>query len=148
MKALIIYESYHHGNTRKVAEAMGAALDAKLARPQDIDVNTLNDYDLIGFGSGIYKGRFHAKVIELIDRLPAMNKKVFLFYTCGMDRGEPYTRDISGKLAQKGFAVVGKFSCPGWDTIPALAWFGGIKKGHPDEADLEKAKAFANGLKS
>jgi len=148
MKALIIYESYHHGNTRKVAEAMGAALDAKLARPQDIDVITLNDYDLIGFGSGIYKGRFHAKVIEFIDRLPPMNKKAFLFYTCGMDRGEPYTREISGKLTQKGFTVVGKFSCPGWDTIPALAWFGGIKKGHPDEADLEKAKAFANGLKS
>ncbi len=148
MKTLIIYESFHHGNTQEVAEAMGIALDAKLAKPQDVDINTLNDYDVIGFGSGIYKGRFHAKIIDLVDRLPAMNKKAFLFYTCGMDRGDAYTKDISDKLTQKGFTIAGKFSCYGWDTIPALAWFGGIKKGHPNEADLEKAKAFAIGLKS
>jgi flavodoxin len=147
MKTLIIYESYHHGNTEKVAEIMGIALDAKLARPRNVDENMLNDYDLIGFGSGIYKGRLHTNVLELIDRLPHMDKKAFIFYTCGMDRGEPYTREVSEKLSRKGFTVVGKFSCPGWDTIPALAWFGGIKKGHPDQADLEKAKAFANGLK-
>ena len=30
MKALVIYESVHHGNTKKIAEAIAAVLDAKL----------------------------------------------------------------------------------------------------------------------
>ncbi|WXG39302.1 MAG: flavodoxin family protein [Candidatus Freyarchaeum deiterrae] len=147
MKTLIIYESYHHGNTKKVAEAIAGMLDAKLATPSEVDVNALGEYDLIGFGSGIYYGRYHENVLALIDRLPSMNKKAFLFCTCGLERGERYTTGISNKLEKKGFTIVGKFSCAGWDTSPAVAWMGGIKKGRPNEADLEKAKDFAKGLK-
>jgi flavodoxin len=146
MKALIIYESFHHGNTKKVAEAMAGELDAELAMPRELDIKGLNAYDLIGFGSGIYKGRFHRNIRSLIDNLPPMNKKVFLFYTCGMDLGSRYTNEVADKLVHKGFDVVGKFSCPGWDTIPAVAWFGGIKKGHPNARDLERARAFAKSL--
>jgi len=54
---------------------------------------------------------------------------------------------VKGKLSEKGFDVVGVFTCPGWDTIPAVAWFGGIKKGHPNDKDLENAMAFARSLK-
>jgi flavodoxin len=130
-----------------VAEAIAGTLDAKLATPAEVDVNALGEYDLIGFGSGIYYGRYHGNVLALIDRLPSMNKKAFLFYTCGAERGERYTREISDRLKKKGFTIVGKFSCPGWDTIPAVAWMGGIKKGRPNKADLEKARDFAKGLK-
>jgi flavodoxin len=149
VKALIIYESYHHGNTKKVAEAMAGALNAKLVTAKEADVNALAEYDLIGFGSGIYKGKFDVSLLALIDRLPSMNKDVFLFYTCGLESGDiffKYTKDAGDKLAAKGFRVIGKFSCPGWDTIPAVAWFGGIKKGRPSEADLAKAKIFAKKL--
>lgn len=147
MRALIIYESFHHGNTRKVAEAMARELDAELAKPRELDVKGLDAYDLIGFGSGIYKGRFHQNIRSLIDALPPMNKKAFLFYTCGIDLGSLYIKEVYYRLADKGFNIVGKFSCPGWDTIPAVAWFGGIKKGHPDERDLEKARTFAKSLR-
>lgn len=146
MKNLIIYESFHHGNTKKVAEAIAGELDARLARPRDVDLRSLEEYDIIGFGSGIYKGRFHEDIRSLIDSLPSMDKKAFLFYTCGVDLGGPYTKEVGDMLARKGFTVIGKFSCPGWDTIPAVAWFGGIKKGRPNDRDLKRAREFARSL--
>lgn len=148
MKTIIVYESYHHGNTRKVAEAMGLELDARLARPAEVDPAMLGDYGLIGFGSGIYNGHLHPQVLDLIGRLPRMEKRAFLFYTCGLDRGEPYTRDARKKLLEKGLAIAGTFSCPGWDTIPPIGWFGGINRNRPDGRDLEKARAFARSLAS
>lgn len=146
MKALIIYKSVHHGNTKKVAEAIAGTLGAILAIPGEVDINALGEYDVIGFGSGIFDGRYHQNMLALIDRMPSMNKKAFLFYTCGWETGDifyKYTREIRDKLEEKGFTIVGTFSCPGWDTIPAVAWFGGIKKECPNEKDLEKAREFA-----
>ena len=53
MKTLIICESVHHGNTKKIADAMAAVLNAEIKKPAEIDVGKLGEYDLIGFGSGI-----------------------------------------------------------------------------------------------
>ena len=58
-KTMIIYNSVHHGNTKKVAEAMADVLEAKLVKPQDVDINTIVEYDLVGFGSGVYVGKHH-----------------------------------------------------------------------------------------
>jgi flavodoxin len=143
---MIIYKSYHHGNTKKVAEAMAGVLDAKLAAPGEVNVKSLDEYDIIGFGSGIYYARFHKEMLELIEKLPSMNKKAFLFYTCGSDQGERYVQDVKKTLSKKGFSVVGRFSCPGWDTIFPLALVGGIKKGRPNVEDLKKAAEFAKGI--
>jgi len=54
MKNLIVCISIHHGNTEKVAKEMAAILGAELVKPNDVDINTLSKYDLIGFGLGIY----------------------------------------------------------------------------------------------
>ena len=65
MKALIIYESVHLGSTKKVAEAMGKALDADVKQPRDVDPEKIAEYDLIGFGSGIYDSTFHPLDIQI-----------------------------------------------------------------------------------
>ena len=54
MKTTICYYSRHHGNTRKILEAMARGNGVDL-----IDVTSrvavyLEDYDCIGFDSGIY----------------------------------------------------------------------------------------------
>ena len=59
MKTAICYYSRHHGNTRKVLEAMVRGNGVDL-----IDVTSrvavhLEDYDCIGFASGIYYSKFH-----------------------------------------------------------------------------------------
>ena len=48
MKTLIVYKSYHRMNTEKVAKAMAEAMDAQLAKVEDVRSEELAAYDLIG----------------------------------------------------------------------------------------------------
>jgi flavodoxin len=50
-------------------------------------------------------------------------------------------------LMNRGFSVVGEFSCKGWNTWGPLKLVGGTNKGRPNAEDLEEARAFARGLK-
>ena len=75
MKTLIVCVSEHHGNTKKIADAMAAVLDAEVRRPDDVNVEALGDYDLIGFGSGIAFGKHYQRLLELVDALPALHAK-------------------------------------------------------------------------
>lgn len=64
MKTVICYYSRHHGNTRKVLEAMAEEGAVDL-----VDVTTrqsvrLEEYDCIGFASGIYGFEFQKAVVE------------------------------------------------------------------------------------
>lgn len=143
MKTLIIYESIHHGNTRKIASAMAEDLNAKIIKASDINIGSLNEYDLIGFGSGIYYGRMHKNILKLIESLPtSQNKKVFVFSTSGQGKYQ-YNNYIKEKLEQKGSQVVGSFACKGYDTFGPFKLIGGIAKGRPNAEDIQNAKGFA-----
>jgi flavodoxin len=80
MKSLLVLYSYHHHNTEKVAKVLAKVLDAEIKWPQEINHEELQDYDLIGFGSGIYSAKHHESLLELAGELPEVNNKnVFLF---------------------------------------------------------------------
>ncbi|GAG87745.1 unnamed protein product, partial [marine sediment metagenome] len=151
MKTLIIYESIHHSNTEKIAKVIAGYLNTKLCKAGKVNVNELSEYDLIGFGSGIYFGKHHKDIFNLIDKLPTQkNKKAFIFSTSGVRNGIfqlPYdfdfNRQLRKKLLKKSFDIVGKFSCRGYDTYGILKYIGGISKGRPNEHDLENARNFA-----
>jgi flavodoxin len=49
MKALIIAISYHHQNTEKIAQVFAKVLDAQVKTPQQMNLDELQAYDLIGF---------------------------------------------------------------------------------------------------
>ena len=53
MKTVICYYSCHHGNTRKVVEAMAEEGGAVLVDLSTQPEAALEEYDLIGFASGI-----------------------------------------------------------------------------------------------
>ncbi len=151
MRTLIIYISIHHKNTERIAKTIGDTLEAKTIKLYDADVNAISKYDLIGFGSGIYFGKHHRSLLKFVDRLPRMErKKAFIFSTSGIMK-IPYLHDfdkaLEKRLLKKGFDVVGKFSCRGWDTAIPFKLFGGISKNRPNEKDFKRAKDFANGLK-
>jgi flavodoxin len=144
MKTLIIYKSVHHGNTEKVAKAMADVLGARLAQPEETDPASLAQYDLVGFGSGIYMGKHHKALLDLAGRLPHQDRAAFVFSTCGS--GKNQQKVLLGALRQKGFTIKGEFTCAGFDTFGPFKLVGGLKKGHPDKKDLEDARAFARGL--
>ncbi len=150
MKALIIYISVHHGNTERVAKVIANILDADLLQVEQADASMLEQYDLIGFGSGIYFGKHHKILLDFADRLPALrNKKAFIFSTSGL-RKIPFIHNfdkpLKGKLQRKGFEIIGEFSCRGFDTYRATKLVGGINSGRPNAKDLKQAEDFARGL--
>ncbi|GAI19693.1 unnamed protein product [marine sediment metagenome] len=125
-------------------------LGADLMRVAQVDINMLAEYDLIGFGSGVYFGKYHKSLLELVDKLPRLeNKRAFIFSTSGL-RKIPFIHDfakpLKAKLKQKGLNIVGEFSCRGFDTSQAAKIIGGINRGRPDEKDLRLAENFARGL--
>jgi len=148
MKALIICWSEHHGNTKKIADAMASVLHCEVIQPTDVDIKTLGDYDLIGFGSGIYYWKHHKNLFDLIEKLPPNNKKAFIFSTRGVSRQGRTHNAFRKKLRDKGFEVAGEFSCRGFDTYGALKYLGGIARGRPNDKDLRDAQAFVKTLES
>ena len=147
VKTLIICESVHHGNTRKVAEAMAGVLGAEVKRPVEVDATALDGYGLIGFGSGIYFNKMHKNLLKLADGLPDREKQAFVFSTSGADNENMKKhRALKDKLTTRGFRVVDEFTCRGFDTFGPLALVGGINKGRPSEDDMEKARQFAKKL--
>lgn len=144
--SLIVCASVSHGNTRKVADAMAEVLDAEVVCPDDVDATHLGEYELVGFGSGIFFMSFHPSLRDLVRRLPAVQgRRAFLFDTSG-SREPPllgYTGRLSAELARKGYDVVGAFACRGFDTWLPLRLVGGINRGRPNAADLDRARRFA-----
>ncbi len=152
MKNLIIYASYHHKNTEKIAQAISSALNAKIISFSELDKNKIQEFDLIGFGSGVYLSKFHKGLINLIKSLPEMeNKKAFLFSTSGvksniiLNRSHKHFKKL---LKEKNFEILGEFNCPGYDTYGLLRFVGGVNKKRPNQQDRERAKIFAQNIKN
>lgn len=149
MKSLLILYSYHHKNTEKIANVFAKVLDAQIKTPQQINPEELQEYSLIGFGSGIYDEKHHKFLLELADKLPQVtSKKAFIFSTSS--NLEPFAKNHSAlreKLQSKGYMIVDEFTCAGFNTNSFLKLFGGINKGRPNSEDLKHAEEFAQNLK-
>jgi len=151
MKSLLVLFSYHHNNTEKVANVFAKVLDAQIKTPQQINPKELQEYILIGFGSGIYGGEHHKDLLDLADNLPQVtNRKAFIFSTSAMTGEAKVAKDHSllrEKLQSKGYMIVDEFSCKGFNTNSFLKYFGGMNKGRPNAEDLKHAEEFAQNLK-
>jgi flavodoxin len=151
MKTLIVYVSVHHGNTEKIAKAMASILDADLLRLEDTDAGMLEQYDLVGFGSGIYFGKHHESLLDFVDKLPMMkDKRAFIFSTSGLRKMSvvhDFDKPLRRRLQWKGFDTIGEFSCRGLDTYRATRLVGGVNRGRPNARDLKKAEDFASSLR-
>jgi flavodoxin len=153
MKTLIIVESLFHRNTRKIAEAMASVLKAKVANPSEVSPEDISKYDLVGFGSGINGFRHYKSMFDFVERLPKQaGRKAFVFSTCGGGKTS-YNDALKSKLEEKGFEIVGNFSCRAFDHMPYLGFIGkiffpnGINVGKPDGEDFRNARKFAEGLR-
>lgn len=148
MRSMLVVFSYHHNNTQKVAKVFADVIDAQIRTPQETGPEELQQYDLIGFGSGIYDGKHHKDLLDLADRLPSViGKKVFLFSTSYDTRIDLIHSSLRIRLESKGYSIIDEFNCGGFNTNSFLKYFGGLNKGRPNAEDLRRAEAFAQGLK-
>jgi flavodoxin len=151
IKPIIFLFSYHHKNTQKIGNAIAEKINAEI-----IDINNtdkpieLDDYNLIGFGSGIDSGKHYPQLLEFVEKLAKVqNKKAFIFSTCGIYGSKKMVNDhkaLRGILVNKGFEIIGEFSCKGFDTNSVLKYIGGLNKNRPNDEDIKKAEIFAGGL--
>jgi flavodoxin len=158
-KSLVVVFSYHHKNTEKIAHAIAKVLDAPVTTPQQVNPEELGEYNLAGFGSGIYSAQNHKSLLDLVDNLPQANgRKAFIFSTygapAGLFKGDRLTefiysnhRALREKLQSRGYTVIDEFACPGFNTNSFLKYIGGLNKGRPDADDCKHAEEFAANIK-
>jgi len=142
---LIICESIYHGNTRKLGAAMAKKLNCRLMNCEQAVSENIQQYDVIGFGSGIYFTSHHPKLFDIAARM-GNTQRAFLFSTHGSPFLGKYHESLKLALAKQGVAVIGEFSCRGYDCTGPYIIVGGGNKGKPNERDQIKAAKFVEKL--
>ena len=152
---MIFLYSYHHGNTRKIANAIAPIINAEIIEVDKMDTggfdfSSLKQCPLIGFGAGIDSGKHYKQILYFAEKLPNLkNQKAFIFSTSAIYNKKKMHKDhkaLRDLLQNKGLEIRGEFSCPGFNTNSFLKYFGGMNKGRPNAEDLKRAVLFAEEL--
>lgn len=141
MKTAICYYSRHHGNTLKVISAMAEGKTVQLIDVTQKNVVRLDEFDCIGFASGIYGFEMSPAVVSFAKQYLPENRKVFFVFTYGGIKGSG-TKKLRRIAAEKKCGVLGEFSCRGYDTFGPFRFIGGIAKGHPTMEEYAAAREF------
>lgn len=142
---VIIYASTHHGNTKKVVDAIAEECGVELVDATKVHEKDLRGYDLIGFASGIFYTKFHEQVLNFARVNLPTGKDVFFIATAG-NPIELNFKSIAEVAKEKSCNEVGRFQCKGFDTFGPFKLVGGIQKGHSDEDELKAALEFFKGI--
>ena len=140
-KAVIVYASTHHGNTRKLVDAI---LEVYNVEQIDAEVQykaDLSEYDLIGFASGIDFGKFYDSVEQFLKVNLPENKKVFFLYTCAKV-SDRFTKTMREEACRKSAILMGEYGCRGYNTYGPWKLVGGMNKNHPTKEEIEGAVEF------
>ena len=145
MKTAIIYYSKHHGNTKKLLDAMAGASEVTLIDVTQSPQTDLSSFDRIGLASGIYLNKFAKQLLDYVQKYMPENKEVFYVYT----HGAPVVvlpKEIRAIVSDKKCKEVGAYHCRGFDTVGPFRFVGGIAKGHPTEKEINNAVKFIKEL--
>ncbi len=145
MKTAIVYYSHHHGNTKKLLDAIAQKHEVTLLDVTYNPTPDLSAYDRIGFASGIYYSKFHKTLLQYAEKYLPGGKETFFLYTYGAEK-KGYTDAIRGAVAKHNARILGEFGCFGFNTFGPFKLIGGIAKGHPDQDDLARAVTFYESL--
>ena len=102
MRKAIVYTSVHHGNTEKLVKRIAEECQVDLIDAIKQMNADLNDYDMIGFASGIYYSKFHQSILKFSEENLSADKKVFLICTYG---GSANFKSIEQKTCQCGWKI-------------------------------------------
>lgn len=141
MKTAIVYYSKHHGNTKKLLDAIAQKHNVTLIDVTDDGNVDISDYDRIGFASGIYYSKFQKVLIKYAEENMPDGKETFFIYTYGAKK-KGYTAAIAEAVNKHNAKLLGEFGCFGFNTFGPFKLIGGIAKGHPNDEELNEALKF------
>jgi len=149
LRTVIVYRSKHHGNTKKLVDAIVTA------HPEidTIDVGALgkneypdlSPYHVIIMASGIYYGNFDKDLLRVADHCLRNGDKVVGLMTYG-GQAKFNGRDLDGVCRMKFANLLCMYGCPGFDTYGPFKLVGGMNKGRPNQEDIDGAVAFYDRL--
>lgn len=147
MKTLIVYCSEYKHNTEKIARIFAEKTNCDLLNIKDAQDIKIEEYKLVGFGSGVYRENLSPKVFRLADKLNLKGKNVFVFSTSGV--GMKFYNNSFVKLVEsKGAINKGSFACKGnfvareFTDVRIFDIMGRLSQGHPNDKDIKKAERF------
>ena len=140
-KAVIVYHSEHHGNTKKLVKAIASVHAIDLVEAENAAGMDFSGYDAIGFASGIYMSGLHPSLEALAGSAALRGKKAFVLYTSGSGNAK-YAAGLTAKLEEAGLTLLGVYQCKGFDTFGPFKLIGGIAKGHPTAEETTGAVRF------
>jgi flavodoxin len=167
MKILITFFS-NTGNTEKIAKSIKNGLegqDITLKPIKDVDPSSLNSYDLIFLGSGIYASRVDKSLPNLINATQEIPQNFVFFCThASADSYQDGFKLVKRALKKFNSNIIGEFDCMGENIgIPEATIRSMLDrlppekrkeaeehqkklKGRPNEEDLENARKLAQSI--
>ena len=119
------------GNTKKLAEAIGSAINVEA---KTVDEPLTEDVDILFLGSAVYAAGIDKRVKEFIENIDVNVGKVVNFSSAALI--ESTYSQVKTQVEQKGLKMSeDEFHCRGA--------FKFVHRGHPDETDLKNAQEFA-----
>lgn len=130
MKIAVRYYS-RGGNTKKLADAIAQEAGVKA---ETVDTPLTEPVDVLFLGSSVYAAGVDESIKKFIRELnPSMAKRIINFSTAAL---LPSTyNQVSKLLEEKGMK-------PDPEEFHCRGSFAFMHKGHPDQKDLDHAKAF------
>jgi flavodoxin I len=166
MKILITYFS-QTGNTEKMAKSIYEGCqgqDVELKPVKEVDPTSLDNYDLIFLGSGIYASRVNKSLVDLLITAPKLPSKFVFFNTHASKVAYQDGFKAVKQNMSESSEIIAEFDCCGdnigipeairksmLDRLPEdkrkeaeehQQWL----KGRPNQEDLENAKDFAKSV--
>lgn len=141
MRTIILYASRHHGNTKKLVDAIVEAhpeidtLDVKALGKNEYP--NLHEYHLIGVATGIYYSEIDKDMARVLTNVLQPQDKVFGLMTYG-GKNKWYGKDIDGICRMRQAIFMGVYGCPGFDTWGPFKLAGVSKR---DTRPLRKLRA-------
>lgn len=149
IKTVIVFRSKHHGNTRKLVEALKSAHpEIDVIDVADLGKNEypdLSPYHIIIMGSGIYYGKFDKDVLRVADHCLRDGDNVVGLMTFG-GSSKANGHDLDAICRLKFATLLCSYGCPGFDTYGPFKFVGGMNKDRPNQEDLDGVVVFYDKL--
>lgn len=145
LKTVLLYRSKHHGNTKKLIDALATAhpeidiIDVSALGKNELP--DLSPYHLIAFASGIYYGKLDKDILRVAQGCLRDGDQVIGFITYGGNE-KFHGSDLGGICRLKMANLLSIYGCPGWDTMGPFKLVGGMNKGRPNADDIQGAVDF------